>query len=100
DDLYRNLLAVCLSRQPMLYVVGSFADSDEALAKVPELRPAAAILDIDLPGSMDGIELGLMLRRQLTSLGIVLLSNHAIPQLLSALPDESVGGWSYLLKKS
>jgi DNA-binding NarL/FixJ family response regulator len=100
DDLYRNLLAVCLSRQPALFVIGSFADSDEALARIPELRPTAAILDIDLPGSMDGIELGLALRRQLPDLGIVLLSNHAIPQMLSALPEESVAGWSYLLKKS
>jgi len=100
DDLYRNLLAVCLSRQPALFVVGSFADSDEALARIPELRPAAGILDIDLPGSMDGIELGLALRKQLPDLGIVLLSNHAIPQMLSALPEESVAGWSYLLKKS
>jgi len=61
---------------------------------------AAAILDIHLPGTMDGIELGLALRQQLPNMGVVLLSNHAIPQLLSSLPPEAVAGWSYLLKKS
>ena len=100
DGLYRNLLSVCLARQPSFQVVGSFADSDEALAHIPALAPQAAILDIDLPGSMDGVALGLALREQLPALGIVLLSNHAIPQLLSSLPRDSASGWSYLLKKS
>lgn len=100
DDLYRNLLAVCLSRHPTLRVIASFADSDQALAKAAAHRPDAAILDIDLPGAMDGIELGLMLRRQLPSMGVVLLSNHAIPQLLTSLPAKDMAGWSYLLKKS
>jgi len=60
---------------------------------------AAAILDIHLPGTMDGIELGLALRQQLPNMGVVLLSNHAIPQLLSSLPPQA-GASSYLLKKS
>ena len=34
DDLYRNLLEVCLSRHPTLRVVATYADSDEALASV------------------------------------------------------------------
>ncbi|HVA24098.1 MAG TPA: response regulator transcription factor [Chloroflexota bacterium] len=100
DDLYRNLLAVCLAKHPNLRVVASFADSDEALARTAGHRPHAAILDIDLPGAMDGIELGLALRNELPHMGVVLLSNHAIPQLLSSLPPEAVAGWSYLLKRS
>lgn len=100
DDLYRNLLAVCLSRQPALKVLASYADSDRALAETPAHRPDAAILDIDLPGALDGIQLGLALREQMPAMGVVLLSNHAIPQLLSSLPPQSVSGWSYLLKRS
>jgi DNA-binding NarL/FixJ family response regulator len=100
DDLYRNLLGVCLSRHLTLKVVASFADSDRALAGAAGHRPDAAILDIDLPGALDGIELGLALRKQLPTMGVILLSNHAIPQLLSSLPHEAVSGWSYLLKKS
>jgi len=93
------MLATCLSNQHT-QVVGSFATADGALARIPELRPGAAILDIDLPGPMDGVELGLALRRQLPAIGIVLLSNHAIPRLLASLPRDAVSGWSYLLKKS
>lgn len=100
DDLFRNLLTVCLSRLPAFQVIATFSDSDDALARTASYRPDAAILDIDLPGAMNGVELGLALRRQLTHMGVVLLSNHAIPQLLSSLPPEAVGGWSYLLKKS
>jgi DNA-binding NarL/FixJ family response regulator len=100
DDLYRNLLTVCLARQPSFEIVGSFANSDEALADIPSLRSDAAILDIDLPGSMDGVSLGVALRQRQPELGIVLLSNHALPQLLSSLPPDSASGWSYLLKKS
>lgn len=100
DDLYRNLLTVCLSRRPTLSVIASFADSDEALAQAARHRPDAAILDIDLPGTMDGIQLGLALRKQLPQMGVVLLSNHALPRLLSLVSPESLAGWSYLLKKS
>ena len=100
DDLYRNLLCVCLARLPAFEVIASFGDSDDALANAPDHRPDAAILDINLPGTLDGIELGLALRRRLPDMGVVLLSNHAIPQALSALPTDAVAGWSYLLKKS
>jgi DNA-binding NarL/FixJ family response regulator len=100
DDLYRNLLSVCLSRLPAFEVIATFADSDDALANAVAHQPDAAILDINLPGAMDGIELGLALRKRLPDMGVVLLSNHAIPQLLSALPPDAVAGWSYLLKKS
>ncbi|HEX6512268.1 MAG TPA: response regulator transcription factor [Chloroflexota bacterium] len=100
DDLYRNLLTVCLSQQPTLEVAASFSNSDHAAALAASFRPAAAILDITLPGSMDGVQLGLRLRQQLPGLGIVLLSNHAFPELLASLPAREVAGWSYLLKKT
>lgn len=100
NDLYRNLLTICLSKLPKLQVIASFADADEALAQTADHRPDAAILDIDLPGSMDGIQLGLALRNRLPGMGVILLSNHSLPELLSALPPDAVAGWSYLLKKS
>ncbi|MBV9119354.1 MAG: response regulator transcription factor [Chloroflexi bacterium] len=100
ENLYRELLVTCLEQDRALEVVGSYAHTDSALAGILSLTPDAVILDIDLPGSMNGVELGLRLRRSLPSLGIVLLSNHSMPQLLGSLPAETVGGWSYLLKKS
>jgi DNA-binding NarL/FixJ family response regulator len=81
-------------------VIGVFADGQSALAAAEELRPRVAILDIELPGGLNGVQLGLRLRRLLPNLGIVLLSNHGDPEFVASLPADVLSGWSYLQKKS
>jgi DNA-binding NarL/FixJ family response regulator len=100
EPLYRGLLEHYLERHPRLDVVGSYADGPSALAGVPETQPDVVTLDIELAGRVDGIQVGVALRQQLSQLGIVILSNHADPRFLGALPREVTSGWSYLLKKS
>jgi DNA-binding NarL/FixJ family response regulator len=100
EPLYRGLLHHHLARHPRLEVVGAYADGAAALAGVPTDRPDVVTLDIELPGQVDGIQVGLALRARLPRLGIVILSNHADPRFLGALPKEAISGWSYLLKKS
>ncbi len=100
EDLYRDLLRIVLGQQPRFAVVGAFADGPSAIREIPELAPDVAILDIELRGGMNGIQLGLQLRRRLPQLGIVLLSNHGDPQFVASLPHDVIAGWSYLLKKS
>lgn len=100
EHLYRDLLATVLSLDPQLTVVGSFASAEEALSAAPDLRPQVALLDIELGGPMNGVQLGLVLRERLPALGIVLLSNVRAPRLLASLPEAEVAGWSYLLKRS
>jgi DNA-binding NarL/FixJ family response regulator len=100
EPLFRNLLQHYLARHPSLEVVGAFEDGSAALADIPSLQPDVVTLDIELPGRMDGIQVGISLRQQLPQLGIVILSNHADPRFLGALPREVTSGWSYLLKKS
>jgi len=100
EPLYRGLLEHHLARHPRLEVVGAYADGAAALAGVPGDRPDVVTLDIELPGKVDGIQVGLSLRQKLPGLGIVVLSNHADPRFLGALPREAISGWSYLLKKS
>jgi DNA-binding NarL/FixJ family response regulator len=100
EALYRDLLASVLRGRLGLDVVGAFADADAALAGARALRPEVAVLDIELPGAIDGIELGLRLCDALPELGVVLLSNHVDPRFVSALPAATAAGWSYLLKKS
>src|SRR5207244_2970729 len=77
-----------------------YSRPEDALANVDLLQPEVAVLDIELPGDMNGIQLGLSLRKRRSELGIVILSNHADPQYLAAVPRESIAGWSYLQKKS
>jgi DNA-binding NarL/FixJ family response regulator len=100
EHLFRDLLRVALSQDPDLNVVGVFAEGETALQAIPQLHPHVAILDINLGESLNGIQLGLLLRRQLPELGIVLLSNHADPEFMTALSSQAMTGWSYLLKRS
>lgn len=100
EPLFRDLLKVALSQQPLLEVVGVFADGPSALESIPSLHPKVAIMDIELGGPLNGVKVGLLLRRQLPELGIVLLSNYREPQFVASLPSDTVSGWSYLFKKS
>ena len=100
EDLYRDLLRIALSQQPNIEVVGVFGDGESALAAAAELRPRVAVLDIELPGGLNGVQLGLRLRRLMPELGIVLLSNHGDPEFVASLPADVLSGWSYLQKKS
>ncbi len=100
ESLYRDLLRHALSDHPRLEVVGAFPDGTSALEAAPRLCPQVAMLDIELPGPLNGIQTGLLLREKLPEMGIVLLSNHQDPEYLSLIPHGSIAGWSYLLKKS
>ena len=100
EELYSDLLRIGLSQLDQLEVIGVFQNGKSALDAAPQLKPDVAILDIELGTQLNGIQVGIQLRRQLPDIGIVLLSNHGDPQFLSGLPKEVLGGWSYLLKKS
>ena len=95
EDLFRDLLRVALSQHDRFEVVGAFSQGEEALKAAEELRPDVAILDIELGEQMNGIQVGLLLRRKLADVGIILLSNHSSPQFVSSLPREAIAGWSY-----
>jgi DNA-binding NarL/FixJ family response regulator len=100
EGLYRELLATALSSDPDLDVVGTFGSGATALEAVNGLAPDVALLDIELGGEPNGVQLGLLMRQRLPHLGIVLLSNFGSPRFLAALKPEEVAGWSYLLKRS
>jgi DNA-binding NarL/FixJ family response regulator len=100
EPLFRGLLEHYLAQRPGLDVVGSYADGASVLAAASQLQLDVVTLDIELPGGLDGIQTAIALREHLPTLGIVILSNHADPRFLGALPHEVIGGWSYLLKKS
>src|SRR5437867_2890442 len=90
EPLYRDLLHGVLSRQPDLEVAGVFGDAAAALDRTPGLRPDVALLDIELGGAMDGIELGLRPRqRELLELLAQGLSNAGIAHRM-VLAEKSV----------
>jgi DNA-binding NarL/FixJ family response regulator len=103
EDLFRDLLRLALERHERFTVVSAFATASEALERIPNLEPDLVMLDIDLggdsSGSMNGVELGMALQKQVPNLGVVLLSNHQDLEFVAGLGAE-VRRWSYLLKKS
>lgn len=101
EPLYRELLVTGLiARLEDVTVVGSFASAEELSAAVPPEDIDVLLADLDLGPGADGTQLGVHLRRRNRRMGVVLLSNLAMPGLLASLPEDVRGGWSYLLKTS
>lgn len=100
EPLLLDLLRMGLQQHPTLEVVGVLSQGDHALQHIPQLQPQVALLDINLGRGLSGIQIGLLLREQLPTIGIVLLSNHWIPHFIATLPPNVMAGWCYLLKRS
>lgn len=97
DDhpLYREGVVRALEARDDFDVVGEAADGDESLARIAELRPDVAVLDLRLPGR-DGIQI------------VEALAGSGVPTraiLLSAVSDSAIvyralqaGACAYLSK--
>jgi DNA-binding NarL/FixJ family response regulator len=58
------------------------------------------IMDIELPGKLDGIEAALQIKRERPQTGVVILSAHSERRYVTSLPLENMQGWGYLLKQT
>lgn len=100
EDLFGELLRRTLAAEPGLEVLGVAQDGETAIRLAREARPDAVLVDIELPGEMDGIEAALRIKRERPETGIVILSNHRDRRYITSLPLEEIPGWSYLLKQT
>lgn len=91
DDEFRSLARALLDRG-RLRVVGEAADCDEALARVAELRPAVAVIDIGLPDG-DGFMLADRLADGATPPAVVLVSSRDERTYRDRLHDSPVRGF-------
>jgi DNA-binding NarL/FixJ family response regulator len=99
DDLrlLREGLVSLLAEQKDLTVIGAEASGSKALAKIKELRPDVALIDIGLPDK-DGISMTRTLRREALAVKIIILG-------LLDLTDEimvciEAGAAGYVLKEA
>lgn len=100
EPLFRELLLRALAAEPEIEVVGTADDGKKSVQLARETRPDVVLMDIELPGEMDGIEAALIIKREMPETGVVILSSHSDRHYVTSLPLEDSGGWAYLLKQT
>ena len=100
EPLFREMLRHTLDAELGLDVVGVATDGESAVAMAAEMNPDAVIMDIELPGEMDGIDAALKIKERRLDTGIVILSVHKDRRYVSSLPLSETHGWAYLLKQN
>lgn len=100
DDLssIREFLKINLSTEPDIEIIGSADTGEGAIAQVKEHQPDVVLMDIDMPGTIDGIEATRQISQHFPQSKVLLLtSQDDRQQLNSALQAGSRG---YILKNS
>jgi DNA-binding NarL/FixJ family response regulator len=99
DDhpVVRRGLKATIEEDEHLRVVAEAGDGAEALRRIVELKPAVAIIDIDMPG-LNGLGVAREVAAQNIDTRIIFMTFHANEDLMRAAMD--VGGKGYLLKGS
>jgi len=100
DPALRGIVAAMLRSSPALEVVAACSDATEALAQVEAETLDVALLDLALgKHSLNGTELGLVLRERNPNVGIVIFTQHVVPDFVASLPEDIQWGWSFLEKR-
>jgi len=75
DDsaVIRRLLGELLASEPEIVVAGTAANGNQALARIPEVKPDLITLDIEMPG-MDGLETLVEIRKLYPKLPVIMIS--------------------------
>lgn len=97
--LFLELMSAALEKVDGLEIVATADNVTEAKKWFEPENLDVLILDIELPDG-NGIGLGIHMRRRNPQLGILLLSDRDMMELILGLPKEVRAGWSYLTKTS
>jgi DNA-binding NarL/FixJ family response regulator len=91
-DLMRRGLKAMLETHPGWEICGEAHTGTEAVAKVQELKPHVAILDISMP-EMDGLEAARQIRQTSPKTEILVLSMHYSDQLIREILEAGIRGY-------
>lgn len=95
--MFLDLMGAALNEQHDIDVVATADRVTEAKKWFKPQELDVVILDIELPDG-NGVGLGITLRRDNPKLGIILLSDRDMLELIIGLPEEVRSGWSYITK--
>lgn len=99
DDhpIVRQGLRQTIEREADLKVISEADDGAAALERIEELKPAVAVLDVDMP-KMDGFELLRVLRERSVDVAVIILTVHREEAFFNRALQ--LGAQGYLLKES
>ena len=100
EALFRGMLVSILEAEAGLEIVAQADNGRDAVELAAQHLPHVVLMDIEMPGELDGIDAGIAIRNANPSTGIVLLSSHRDRRFITSVPEEQRPGWSYLLKQS
>lgn len=95
-EVVRRGVAALLSAEPDIEVIGEAGTADQAIARVPALRPDVAILDVRLPDG-DGVDVCREIRSRLPSVACLMLTSFADDEAL--FNSVMAGASGYVLKQ-
>src|SRR3569833_1698474 len=75
-EVVRRGVAALLGAEPDIEVIGEAGTVSQAIARVPALRPAVAVLDVRLPDG-DGVTVCRELRSRMLELACLMLTSFA-----------------------
>lgn len=96
-EIFRDGLALMLSRQKNMSLAGQASDGGELLAMVRQTQPDVVLADIKMP-HMDGIEATKVLLQEFPDLKIIALSMFSEENLIVEMLEAGAKG--YLLKNA
>lgn len=96
-DLVREGLKAALRGQPEFSVVGEARDGDDALKVAARARPGLVVMDIRMPGTMDGVETCREIRSQLPGTNVLMLTSYGDERAVMASILAGAGG--FMLKE-
>lgn len=101
DPALLGVVSMLLRGHDEVELFAAVQSADAALAVDALHQVDVALLDVALgASSISGVELGILLRERFPNMGVVLFSQHVVPDFLDSLPEEYRWGWSFIEKRS
>jgi DNA-binding NarL/FixJ family response regulator len=99
DDhpIFRKGLREVLSEDPMVKLVAEVKDGAAALEKIRELKPRAAVLDLDMP-EMNGLQVAKKIADLKLPVAVVMLTMHKEERLFNEAMNAGIRG--FVLKEN
>ncbi|WP_327678865.1 response regulator transcription factor [Kitasatospora sp. NBC_00458] len=96
QHVVRSALVALLELEPDLEVVAQAGSADDVVPRAMVFTPDVAVLDIEMPGRLDGLHAAAALKERLPGCRTLMLTSNGRPGLLRRALDAKVDG--FLLK--